>query len=304
MGSTIAWILARHGFDVVVTDRDTDSVTAGLARIEGRAKADPSQDGLSVLSVVAARITAAADIESAVSGADLVIEATSETRDVKEKVLRRASEALPQHAILATNTSSYPIDLLAGFLPASVRSRFVGIHFFNPADLVPGVEVIAHEGTAVRVLDTCMLLMRQIGKRPSLIRSSPGFVANRLQLALFREAVACVDEGVATSEEIDVIVSNTFGYRLPAFGPFQVADMAGLDVYVGIFEVLEHAFGARFAAPASLLEMVRAGQLGLKSGQGYSAYTPEAAADQIERRDAAYRAISWAMRDLELNRTA
>lgn len=295
MGSTIAWMLARHGLDVVVTDSDVGLTAAGLARIGARAEADPSPEERSI---VAARIAVAPDIETAVSSVDLVIEATSENRDVKEDVLRRSAGGLPAHAILATNKSSYPIDLLADFLPAEVRPRFVGLHFFNPADLVPGVEVITHEGTAGTVVNTCMELMRRVGKRPSLVRSSPGFVANRLQLTLFREAVACVEEGVATHEEIDTIVSNTFGYRLPAFGPFQIADMAGLDVYMGIFEVLEHAFGERFAAPDSLAALVHEGHLGLKSGQGYATHTHAAASARIDRRDAAYRAIASAMRDL------
>lgn len=296
MGSTIAWLFARHGVHVVVTDVDDDAIASGLARIRARARTDL---GANLEAVLREYVTSAVDIETAVRGADLVIEAASEHRDVKESVLRRAGASLDAASILASNTSSFPINVLADFLPADIRDRFLGIHFFNPADLVPGVEVIRHEGTDRVVINTCMSLMRRMGKQPSLVNSSPGFVANRLQLALFKEAVACVDEGIATPDEIDSIVSNSFGYRLPAFGPFQIADMAGLDVYAGIFDVLERAFGSRFRAPESFLTKVRAGRLGLKSGLGYWTYTTADVLAVTERRDAAYRAIARALKELD-----
>ncbi len=289
MGSTIAVMFAQHGFHVVVTDLNESATEDGVSRVHQRIS--QSLPG-AVQSFVRARISSANNIASAVNGADLVIEATSEQLEVKKSVLAHAASALSDTAILSTNTSSFPIDLLAQSMPTDVAPRFIGIHFFNPADLVPGVEVISHRTTSDEVVATCMDLLRKINKKPSSIRSSAGFVANRLQLALFLEALSCVDEGLATPMQVDAIVSTTFGFRLPAYGPFQVADMAGLDVYAGILGVLEGEFGSRFTMPTSLRTLVSSGLFGLKAGEGFYVYDSEMISEIVRRRDNLYRLIA------------
>lgn len=303
MGSTISWLLARAGIEVVVTDTGEEAILDGLERIAARARmeaaADPKDSARDLEALLASNVSSAVDIERAVRDVDLVIEATTEDREVKAAVLGRTAASVRPDCIIASNTSSIPIEILASNVPPASSGRVIGVHFFNPADLVPGVEVITHPGTEPDVIEACLALMRAVGKRPALVRSSPGFVANRLQIALFREAALCIEEGVATAAEIDRIVSNTFGHRLPAFGPLRVADMAGLDVYRGIFEVLEEAFGPRFSPPRSFLELTDRGHLGTKTGHGYHDYADGEVERLTARRDRAYRGIAGALETLE-----
>ena len=174
-------------------------------------------------------VTSAASIEEAVSRAEYVIEAVYEDREVKLEVLRRVEAAASQEAVVSTNTSSIPIASLSEHLEH--RARFLGAHWFNPPQFVPAVELIACPDTAPQVMDTVEEFLRLVHKRPARVADSTGFVANRLQYALFQEAAAIVAEGIASAETVDQIVRTSFGFRLPFFGPFAIADMAGLDVY-------------------------------------------------------------------------
>ena len=135
-------------------------------------------------------------------------------------------------------------------------------------------------------------LLRRIGKRPAEVADHPGFVANRLQMALLREAIAIVDEGLATPESLDEVVRTTFGFRLPFFGPFLIADMAGLDTYASVFETLESGIGPEFAVPGALRELVDAGKFGTKSGEGFREYTDEEREALLLERDRRYAALA------------
>ena len=158
-----------------------------------------------------------------------MIEAVPEEQALKEDVLGRCSAAAPASAIIASNTSSLPIG---GLAPAvSEPARFLGVHWFNPPEWTPGIEVIAATGTSRETVERVVAFLRAIGKRPAEVADRAGFVSNRLQMALLREAIAIVDEGLATRESLDEVVRSTFGFRLPFFGPFLIADMAGLDTY-------------------------------------------------------------------------
>ena len=134
--------------------------------------------------------------------------------------------------------------------------------------------------------------LRRIGKQPIVVGSGPGFVANRLQCALLKEALACVEDGLASPEQVDEVVRGCFGFRLPFFGPFQIADMAGLDVYAKVFETLERGLGERFRVPPALRALVEEGKTGVKGGAGFSAYTPEARDQLLITRDRYYAALS------------
>ena len=158
--------------------------------------------------------------------------------------------------------------------------------------LVPCVEVIPTATTEPAVTETVVALLRRLGKRPVVVGDGPGFVANRIQFALFREATRIVAEGVATAEQIDEVVSSSFGFRLPFFGPFTIADMAGLDVYADIFATLEGGLGPEFAAPPMLTEQVERGDIGVKAGRGFLDLSPADGAALVERRDRAYLALS------------
>ena len=170
--------------------------------------------------------------------------------------------------------------------------RFLGVHWMNPAPFIPGVELIPGPDTDPAVLDLAEELIRGLGKTPARVADTPGFVANRLQFALYKEAVQIVADGVATPEQIDAVVSNTFGFRLALFGPFAIGDMAGLDVYASSFRTLEKAYGERFTAPAALVATVEDGNLGLKSGRGFLDIDAAHQAALLAYRDNAYARLS------------
>ena len=231
---------------------------------------------------------AAGDVEAAVDGADLVIEAVPEDPELKAEILARASQATD--AIIATNTSSLPI---AGLAESVERpERFLGVHWFNPPEWTPGIEVIAGTATDRVVVERVLEFLKAVGKQPAEVADRAGFVSNRLQMALLREALAIVAEGQTTREDLDTIVRSTFGFRLPFFGPFQIADMAGLDTYVGVYKTLERDVGPEFAPPRELVELVEAGRVGAKAGAGFEDYDDAERDRLLLERDRRYAALT------------
>jgi 3-hydroxybutyryl-CoA dehydrogenase len=172
------------------------------------------------------------------------------------------------------------------------------MHWFNPPEWTPGVEVIPAAATAPEVVERLVEFLRSIGKRPAVVGDGPGFVANRIQNALFLEAVRCVEEGLASPQEVDEVVRSCFGFRLPFFGPFQISDMAGLDVYENVLDVLKEGLGERFAAPESLRKLVEEGRTGTKSGAGFLQYTDEERERLLLERDRRYAALGELLEDL------
>jgi 3-hydroxybutyryl-CoA dehydrogenase len=165
------------------------------------------------------------------------------------------------------------------------------MHWFNPPEWTPGVEVIPARTTDPAVVAAVVALLRSIGKRPSVVSSSVGFIANRLQMALFCEAARCVEEGLATPRDIDEVVRSCFGFRLPYFGPFQIADMAGLDVYEAVIEQHHQGFGDRFEVPESLRRLVSEGHYGTANGGGFYEYAPNSSDGILVERDRRYAAL-------------
>jgi 3-hydroxybutyryl-CoA dehydrogenase len=242
-------------------------------------------------------LSASASIAEAVEGVDLVIEAVVERSDVKRAVYSVSEAAAGGDAVIATNTSSIPVTELAVGLrnPA----RFLGVHWFVPPLLVPCVEVIATASTDEQVVDDVVRALQRLGKVAVVVGDGPGFVANRIQFAMFREAARIVEDGIATAEEVDEVVRSSFGFRLPFFGPFTIADMAGLDVYADIFDTLERGLGSGFAAPTILREHVDRGEFGVKSGGGFLDLSQAQADELIDRRNRAYVALAVLRRELE-----
>jgi 3-hydroxybutyryl-CoA dehydrogenase len=297
-GGGIAHVLALGGCPVALADVDAATATRArdrlIAQAAGFAQAQlfPADAG----ERIAALVTAADSIESAVADADYVTEAVPEVREIKGEALERISAAARPDAVIGSNTSAIPIGELA--LRVRGPERFLGVHWMNPAPFIPGVELILAERTDPAVLAPVEELLRRVGKVPALVADSPGFVANRLQFALFREAVLMVEEGLATPEQIDLVVSNAFGFRLALFGPFAIADMAGLDVYDRSYASLEAAYGERLASPGMLRELVRQGRLGTKSGGGFLDIPADRRSDLLAHRDAAYARLSGLRREL------
>jgi 3-hydroxybutyryl-CoA dehydrogenase len=247
-------------------------------------------------------VTAAASIAAAVADADIVIEAVTEDPDVKAGVFSAVERAARADAVIATNTSAIPIRELASTLDRP--DRFLGLHWFNPPQWVPGVEVIAGPQTRAEVVERCHQLVRRMGKRPVSVGDSAGFVANRIQFAMFKEAVQVVADGVATAEQVDEIVRTSFGFRLPFYGPFAIADMAGLDVYAGAYAALERELGPRFAAPPALRELVDSGNLGTKSGGGFLGVTGDAVERMAAQRDSRYAGLAALIDELDAENPA
>jgi 3-hydroxybutyryl-CoA dehydrogenase len=297
MGGGIAQVFAMAGLDVVIVDADPALTTRHLDRLRKEAE-DFESRGLfeaGSAELVRKNLRAADSVAEAVAEADLIEEAVLERPEIKEPVLHSIEAAARPDAVIGSNTSTLPIGDLATSLQHP--ERFLGVHFSNPAPFIPGVELIAHAGTDEAVISAVEELVAQTGKLTARVNDKAGFVLNRLQYVLLREAVNLVEEGVATPEDVDTIVRTTFGYRLPFFGPFAIADMAGLDVYRDGFRTLEAHYGDRLAVPALLTELVESGRYGVKQGGGF--VTP--AGDQeplVAYRNTAYARLGQLLKEL------
>ena len=291
MGLGVAEQFAAAGIAVRITDQSADATRHAYERLMQRVRGHAAA-GIVPPDAVGrvATVQAIPDLAAAVDGADFIFEAVFEREDVKYDVLARASRAARPDAIIVSNTSSFPIDDLAEHVANA--GRFLGMHWFNPPEWTPGVEVIPHGTTDPATVTRVSDFLRAIGKRPATVRSNPGFVANRIQNALFREALACVEEGLATPREVDEVCRSTFGFRMPFFGPFLIADMAGLDVWESAAGTMERAHGERFRMPPILHDLVAQGRLGTKTGAGFFTYTPEERDQLLLERDRRYAALN------------
>jgi 3-hydroxybutyryl-CoA dehydrogenase len=279
MGGGIAQSLALSGVDVRIADVSLDIAVANRERLIAEAECF-SADGLfpeEAADLIGERVVAAT-VEDAVDGATFIEEAVPEKIEIKHETLRRVS-----------NTSTILISRIAEAVERP--ERFLGVHFSNPAPFIPGVELIPHAGTDEAILPVVEAIVAATGKQTARIKDATGFVLNRLQYALFHEATQLVEEGVASPEDIDTVVRTTFGFRLPFFGPFAIADMAGLDVYAFCYASLQTRWPERFATPESLAELVSEGKFGTKSGAGYLDVPAERTAELVAYRNKAYVAM-------------
>ncbi|KHL04906.1 3-hydroxyacyl-CoA dehydrogenase family protein [Sinomonas humi] len=298
MGGGIAQSLALAGATVKIADISEEIAKKNYDRLLAEA-ADFAEQGLfpaDAVERIKANLSPAASIEDAVADADFIEEAVPEKIEIKHETLRRVSAAARPEAVIGSNTSTIRIAELATAVERP--ERFLGVHFSNPAPFIPGVELIPHEGTDEGVLPFVEEIVASTGKESARVKDSTGFVLNRLQYALFHEATQIVEEGIATPEDIDTIVRTTFGFRLPAFGPFAIADMAGLDVYAFCYASLQTRWPERFATPESLRELVDAGKFGTKSGAGYLNVPADRTPELVAYRNKAYVAIKKLMDEL------
>jgi 3-hydroxybutyryl-CoA dehydrogenase len=287
MGGGIAEAFAAAGLDVRVTDATPELAQQARERVIARTRGHVEAGLLGDEALERAEAVDAADGPAeAVDGADLVLEAVAEATGVKLEVHAAIEAAAPEDAVIATNTSSLDVDRLKEAIER--RGRFLGMHWFNPPEWTPGVEVVPVEETDPQVVERVVEFLTAIGKRPAVVSPSVGFIANRLQMALLCEAARCVEEGLAEPAAIDEVVRSCFGFRLPFFGPFQIADMAGLDVYRAVAEQHRDAFGERFFVPEQLERLVADGDTGTASGAGFYAYEdPVSLQSERDRRYAA-----------------
>jgi len=269
MGNGIAHVFARCGFDVILRDieqpfldRALETISKNLDR-EIRKGKIPDAEKPSIL----ARIQPVTKIE-AISRADFVVEAVPEQLELKRKVLADVDRVLRPDVILATNTSSISVTVLAA---ATQRpDHVIGMHFMNPVPVMPLVEVIRALQTSDATFDTTMKLCERLEKKPVAVVDSPGFVSNRVLIPLINEAAFCVMEGIATPESVDAVMKLGMNHPM---GPLELADFIGLDVCLDVMEVLFEGFGDPKFRPCPLLKkMVSAGWLGKKSGRGFYNY--------------------------------
>jgi len=297
MGGGMGQVFALAGHDVVISDVTAEIAASNLDRIRAETQQFEEQGlfAAGATAVIAERITAAQSIEDAVADAEYIEEAVPERIEIKHETLRRISQANAT-AIIGSNTSTISITKLA---EAVIHpERFLGVHFSNPAPFVPGVEIIPHPLTSQETIQAVEALIAGSGKVGARVKDATGFVLNRLQYALFHEATQLVDEGIAGPEDIDAIVRSTFGFRLPFFGPFAIADMAGLDVYGYGYASLQGAFPERFATPQILTDLVEQGRFGTKTGGGFRAIDRDRIPELVAYRNRAYAKMKQLLEEL------
>jgi 3-hydroxybutyryl-CoA dehydrogenase len=293
MGHGIALEFAANGFDVALHDqspaqleRARGSIAEGLQRLvdAGRVSEDAA-------AAAPAHISMTTDLRAAVADADLVIEAVSENLDVKRAVFYELDAWAPPHAIFASNSSTFMPSLMAA--ATNRPERVMVAHYFNPPHLLPLVELVRGAQTSDETVETLRALYRRIGKSPAVVqKEAPGFVGNRMQMALLREALAIVEAGIATPEDVDTIIKTGFGRRLSVAGVFEVFDAAGLDVTLAVADQLFPVIDRSTEAPGFLREKVARGELGQKTGKGIYDWPPEEAAALRARIGAALTAIA------------
>ncbi|MCC6704919.1 MAG: 3-hydroxybutyryl-CoA dehydrogenase [Thermomicrobiales bacterium] len=270
MGTGIAQVFAAAGKRVTLVDVRPEGLEAAIASLSSVLSRQVTKGKMTAESVEAllGRITTSTDLSEAANSADFAIEAVFERLDIKLDLIAQLDRALSVEAIIASNTSSLSITRLAA--ASTNPERVIGMHFFNPAPLMPLVEVVRGLQTSDRTAEVVTALAKAIGKTPIPVNDAPGFAGNRILLPMINEAIFALSEGVADRNAIDQVMKLGMGHPM---GPLQLADLIGLDVCLDILEVLHRDFGDDRYRPAPLLrQMVSAGWLGKKRGRGFYHY--------------------------------
>jgi 3-hydroxybutyryl-CoA dehydrogenase len=272
MGNGIAHVFAQKGFTVSLVDTQSHQLDKALKTVSSNLDRQITKGTLTEeeKKMVLASIIPYSDMAAGVQKAELVVEAATENTDLKVKIFRQLDELAPAGCILASNTSSISITRIASSTrrPQSV----IGLHFMNPVPVMKLVEIINGYATDEAVTRQMVELSVQLGKTPCVVNDYPGFIANRILMPMINEAIYSLYEGVAGVREIDTVMKLGMAHPM---GPLQLADFIGLDVCLSILRVLQDGFGNPKYAPCPLLaNMVTAGRLGVKSGEGFYVYTP------------------------------
>lgn len=286
MGAGIAGVFARAGCDVRLVDLSGDLVRRGLEMI-ALAQESLVHEGLLTAAAAEAalgRIRSLTELEPACDGVQLLVECVPEDLALKQEMFARCDRLCPPDAILTSNTSGLSISALAA---ATARPALVaGLHFWNPPHVVPLVEVTKGQGTAEETATLLVELCRRIGKQPILVRHDvPGFVGNRLQHAVIREALYILDQGIASAEDIDTAMTAGPGLRYSVIGPLRTMDLGGVDVFLAISSYLYAALSNDPGPAAVLQRLVQQGRLGAKSGAGIYDYDEQERRRIIAQRD-------------------
>ncbi|WP_319413084.1 3-hydroxyacyl-CoA dehydrogenase NAD-binding domain-containing protein [uncultured Cohaesibacter sp.] len=284
MGHGIALTMARAGYDVTITDPVAEARASVIERIRQSMKAMGVADG--EIEEAAARVSVAETMAEAVSNADAVFEAAPEKLPLKQSIFAEVEANAPEHCILASNTSVIPITDIMKDL--KLKGRALGTHWWNPPHMIPLVEVVKTEWTEHEKAQDMMEILQKARKTPVLVEKDvPGFIGNRLQHALWREAISLVEKGICDAEGVDTVIKSCFGRRLSVLGPLENADLVGTDLTLDIHNTVLADLEDRKGPSPYLEKLVAEGKLGMKSGEGFRKWTPEEA-DAVRNRVATH----------------
>lgn len=270
MGPGMGAVLARAGLETALYDVSPDALERAKA---GSALAEGVLDRLGVEGGSGGSIRFESDLDAALDGADIVIEAVPEKLELKHEVFRQFEAKVADDAILASNTSGIPITRIATV--CSHPQRVVGMHWSNPPHLIPMIEVVPGEQTSQETVDAVSALVRRVGYHPVVEKEVPGFVENRILYAILRECLELVDRGIVSPEGLDLNVRWGIGYKLAVIGPMELLDMAGLDIYNAVGSYLNQDLSTSGEVSSTIRGLIDEGRLGMKTGGGIYDYTPE-----------------------------
>jgi 3-hydroxybutyryl-CoA dehydrogenase len=284
MGHGLAQIFALNGYPVRLMDIEQERLDQAIGNIRSNLTlmAERGIGRSEEIEPAIAKVDTMTDLSKAATGAHFVVEAVLENLELKQDIFKDLDRICPADTILATNTSVISITEIAQ--KAKDRGRILGTHFWNPPYLIPLVEVIRGEDTSEEAMDVTYTLMKRVGKHPVRVNKDvPGFVGNRLQHALWREAISIVERGIADPATVDECIRFGFGLRLPVLGPLETADMVGTDLTLAIHNyILKYIESSPEPSPL-LKKKVEEGDLGFKSGRGFQDWTPEEAQKSRKR---------------------
>ncbi|WP_312112748.1 3-hydroxyacyl-CoA dehydrogenase family protein [Brevibacillus reuszeri] len=298
MGHGIAEVYALAGFAVTLYDLQDEFLLKAKKSVEQSLSLLVAEQVITEQAKheTLERIQLTTDLSQAVAEADFITEAIPEVIELKWELFAQLEEYAKPDAIIASNTSTFAISRLIE--KVKTPQRFIITHFFNPAQLVPLVEIVRQEATSEEVVGMTQALMKQIGKSPVLLKKEvSGFIANRLQAALMREAFSLVDAGVADANEIDTVMKDGIGFRWAFVGPIETADFGGLDTWKRVMDNLAPVLDQSKSAPALIEEKVAKGELGTKTGAGIYSYADMSVEKKLHKRDEQFIRLSKMKQD-------
>jgi 3-hydroxyacyl-CoA dehydrogenase len=286
MGHGIAQVFAQAGYNVMLKDIKQEFLSNAIIRMKENLQtlSDAGIIQRQEIDATLSRVKTTLDMKEALMNTDFMIEAATENMDLKKQIFMEASKFSPENAILATNTSGLPIVDIAGV--TNRPGRVVGIHFWNPPYLLRAVEVVKGTSTTDETVKVAYDILKKVGKKPVVVkRDIPGQIGIRILYAMLREAMSLVEKGVASPEDIDTVVKEALGTRLPVVGVLELADLSGVDLVLMVskrlFKDLDNS-----PEPSKLLtDMVANGRTGIKSSEGFYSWTPQSIASIVKKRD-------------------
>ena len=282
MGAGVAEIFAQFGYTVILYNRSKAGMERAVERLQSKLTVDPAPIEKET-DVVGAKIYTTHDLR-ALAQVDLISESIAENLEVKQDIFRTLDQVCNSDTLFTTNTSGLSISQIAAAV--SHPERFAGVHFFNPPEIVPAVEVIKGAETSNATCEVLINLLKLMQKQPILVQKDvPGFVASRLQFAVVREALHLVEEGIASPADVDAVMKHGLGLRWALLGPLEIADLGGLDIFNTVGSYVAKSLSNATDSPKVLQDLVAAGKLGAKTGSGFYDYPPGKASALIAERD-------------------